>query len=107
MQAANAKLLDALRSRMLDVGASRSANRLPSLQPAGGDSSSPSSAILHNISSQLEVRVYGVGCWAAASCLDFTRVFLEYEELTLCRRWALPIATLRFTRDSEQLLKQM
>jgi hypothetical protein len=56
VQAANAKLLDALRSRMLDVGASRSANRLPSLQHANGDgSSAASAAILQSISSQLEV----------------------------------------------------
>ena len=55
-QVANAKLLDALRSRMLDVGASRSANRLPSLQHANGDgSSAASAAILQSISSQLEV----------------------------------------------------
>ena len=56
VQAANAKLLDALRSRMLDVGASRSANRLPSLELANGDgSSAASAAILQSISSQLEV----------------------------------------------------
>ncbi len=56
MQAANAKLLDALRSRMLDVGASRSAHRLPSLQHANGEgSSAASAAILQSISSQLEV----------------------------------------------------
>jgi hypothetical protein len=48
---------------MLDVGASRSANRLPSLQSASGESGA--SAILQNISTQLEV----LRCAANASAL--------------------------------------
>jgi hypothetical protein len=68
LQAANAKLLDALRSRMLDVGASRSLNRIPSLQP-GGENNSPSSAILQTISTQLEVQTPALQqCSIALSC---------------------------------------
>jgi hypothetical protein len=55
-QVANAKLLDALRSRMLDVGASRPANRIPSLQLGGGENNTATAAILQTISTQLEVQ---------------------------------------------------
>ncbi len=54
-QAANAKLLEALSARMVDVGASRSV-RIPSLQPGGGENTLPSSAILQTLSTQLEVK---------------------------------------------------
>jgi hypothetical protein len=41
---------------MLDVGASRTAVRLPSLLPPGGEASNPAS-ILENISTQLQVQL--------------------------------------------------
>jgi hypothetical protein len=61
-QAANAKLLDALQARMLDVGASRSVNRIPLLQ---SEQVFPASTIAHDIKTQLEVRLACRCCCAA------------------------------------------
>jgi hypothetical protein len=41
---------------MLDVGASRPANRIPYLQPGGGENNTATAAILQTISTQLEVQ---------------------------------------------------
>ena len=107
---------------MLDVGASRSANRLPSLQSASGESGA--SAILQNISTQLEVRASCVRCSANVhtECSNMLNhsffVFFNYHFLYLCfyfgcndlkrcRQLAPQIETWKFTHDSAWCQKQI
>jgi hypothetical protein len=107
---------------MLDVGASRSANRLPSLQSGSGESGA--SAILQNISTQLEVRASCVRCSANVhtECSNMLNhsffVFFNYHclylcfyfgcnDLKRCRQLAPQIETWKFTHDSAWCQKQI
>ena len=67
---------------MLDVGASRTAVRLPSLLPPGGEASSPAT-ILENISTQLQVQLV-MKALLIISRLSFRQLahLIEIEKLT-------------------------